>query len=596
MPPKARGGGRKGNSSEISVVSSNFKISVDVRESKPNALKDFFESLKDNFSNCEDTIPMFPEILPVKFRGKSVNLDTNTTLLRWQPESDKPHHGMLTLRDGTSTRDVRAYQKIIPVLDSQSWIRYKERPNQPFFWNFQKTELTTPENQAYVDVLASATVGKLRSLLKSPHFCEFQGAFRGTAKTFFANLEDDFEDFRFTRWFWESLEKNDFGLRVVRKQTGEALTLDQIKAEFKPDDEYLEDDIPEDVSSSEDDSSSDSNSSELTAQSLDVPDENGLIAENDVSLVETSDIGVDTKNTVNIQNRRPLTPKTVGTMSTHSDTTQMSFCEEQTFHAILYDMPVTVMFLEECEGTMDELLEDKSFAPVKSDGIENIWSAWLFQVIATLCQLQNTLRLTHNDLHTCNILQKKTDQEYLSYADSKGRLFKVPTQGQLFHVIDFGRSIFYLNNFVIVSSDYNDGHDAEGMYNFGPIEDPELPKVLPNRSFDLCRLACSLLRSLYPTTPNAKAKGVILTKEDSWEIRETEHPLFNQLWTWLRTKEGESVLEDAQGNEKYPDFDLQKVIAEKVKDALPEAQLNHALFSQYQVTKTEVKQYIQVPL
>lgn len=45
--------------------------------------------------------------------------------------------------------------------------------------------------------------------------------------------------------------------------------------------------------------------------------------------------------------------------------------------------------------------------------MENIWTAWLFQVVAALSQLQNWMNLTHNDLHTNNVLWKTTAEEFL---------------------------------------------------------------------------------------------------------------------------------------------------------------------------------------
>jgi hypothetical protein len=272
-----------------------------------------------------------------------------------------------------------------------------------------------------------------------------------------------------------------------------------------------------------------------------------------------------------------------------------SFAEEYEMYAEFNDMPVAIQYIESCEGTFDSLLESKELVPIQTVEQSNQWKAWLFQVCVALTQLQGALRLTHNDLHSANILWKKTDQQFLHYADSKGRKWQVPTYGYIFTIIDYGRSICCINNFFIVSSDYNDGHDAHGMYNFGPIEDTDEPHVAPNPSFDLCRLACDMLRVFYPVNPpSSNPKSRLITKEGSWEVRETDQPLFNLLWSWLKTKQNANVLETASGDEKYPGFDLYAVIAKDVRDAIPEVQLSNPMFKEFELkeSKSTVQQFI----
>ena len=135
----------------------------------------------------------------------------------------------------------------------------------------------------------------------------------------------------------------------------------------------------------------------------------------------------------------------------------------------------------------------------------------------------------------------------------------------------------------MISSDYDDGHDAFGMYNFGPIEDETQPRVHPNRSFDLCRLACSLLRGLFPVNPVSKEKGMILTKEGSWEVRETSQAVFNLVWGWLKTKDGKNCLETESGEEKFPGFDLYSYIAANVHSAVPRDQITKQCFRKFMV-------------
>lgn len=563
MPPK-----------KVVKSTSGIKPCLDVVE-----IKDEDIQLSKEFLSCfphlelpENKIGIYKEIVPAKLRGKQVHLDTGIQFLKWEPSEKSAFTGYLTFQEGSTIRKVLAYQKMMPLVDPYYWLRYKERPSQPFLWNYQKQEIVCPENQGYVDCVASFLVSKLRNTLNSPHFCEFLGCFRAVADAFYYNLEDDFEEFRFTTWFWKGFIDGDYDLRIIEKSTGRRLEKSEILEMFKPDNEFLHDD------SDSDKSSKDSNS--IGAESLpgDIYLED-LVAE----AVDIDDIAMSEKEPISIH-KRGGTPKTVHSLSTASDVSEMSFTDEYFMHAELHKMPVAIQFLEHCEGTMDELLEQKIYAPIVNKDQETKWTAWLFQVCAACSQLQNTLRLTHNDLHTCNVLVKRTTEEFLYYSDSNGRKWKIPTFGYIFSIIDYGRAIFTVNNFTVISSDYNDGHDASGMYNFGPIEDDSLPRVYPNKSFDLCRLACSLLRGLFPKFPESLPKGQLITKEKKWEVRETTSAVFNLLWVWLRTKKKENVLETEEGYEKYPGFDLYSVIAKEVGDAVPEEQFKKDIFKPFLVS------------
>lgn len=590
MPAKVIRGGKM---VQKNATSGEKKITVDVCEIPGEITASFFQN-QQNLSVIENKISLFKEIIPAKLRDKNITLDPGYTLLNWDPIDATSSTGWLTIssKSDNSQKRVKAFKKMMPLVDPYYWLRFKERPAKPFLWNYQKQEIVCPENQGYVDCVASYLASKIKLQLKSPHFCDFYGAFRAVTDIFYYNLEDDFEDFRFTNWFWNGLENNEFGIRVIEKPSGRRLTMEEICKLFKPDQEFLHDDQSDDNDSDLNEETDDDDYESLDAESLHDLSQN---SQNMVELMDLAEVDLQIQNSdpITISRKPGSTPKTVHSMTTASDD---SFTEDYDIHAELYQMPVAIQYLECFEGTMDELLEIKEYAPIKTAEQENIWSAWLFQICAALTQLQSSLRLTHNDLHTCNVLWKKTSAEFLLYSDTNGRKWKIPTYGYIFSIIDYGRSIFWLNNFTIVSSDYNDGHDAYGMYNFGPILEDDQPQVFPNKSFDLCRLACSLLRGLYHRNPASNPKGQIITKEGGWEVRETEKEVFNLLWTWLRTKSKSNVLETEFGQEKHPGFDLYAVIAKEVKDAVPEEQLGKSIFNKFRLKTEEVGNYIKIPL
>jgi hypothetical protein len=246
-------------------------------------------------------------------------------------------------------------------------------------------------------------------------------------------------------------------------------------------------------------------------------------------------------------------------------------------------LPVLMILQEEQEGSMDQLLDEEEIDghPSGSAEWEKRWQAWLFQVVATLTFLQEAISFTHNDLHTNNILWRTTDIPYLYYRlKGKKGVWRVPTYGKIFSLIDFGRSIFRIGKHQWISDDHWPNEDAAGQYNFGPFYDKKLPKVEPNPSFDLCRLAVSLLSGLYEEPP-AKKKGKkvgVLSEEGSWKVYETTSPLYNLLWRWTVDDAGRTVYENRHGEERYDGFDLYIQIAHHVHGAVPKEQLHQGVF------------------
>jgi hypothetical protein len=534
----------------------------------------FFESLE--FNSCEDIISMLTAILPIKLRGKECTIDSGYTLLKWIPSKADSNIGLLNVRSAQGEKTFDVYQKIIPLIDPFQWLKYNQKPSLPFLWKNQNKKILDPENQAYIDVLGSSLVSKLNNMYNSPHFCKFYGCFRAVSKKYIYDLEDDLEDIRFTTWFWNSIDKNEFVLNMIEKSSGRALSLDEIKEILKPDDEYLED--------SDSDSGSDSDSdSECKSEHISIS-----------SNIEIEEVSLDSMSVESAP--IVLTKKKRDSLnSSDSDLSESSLCDTYDIFIELDQMPIVVMYIEKCEGTIDDLLNNET-TPINSRSNELLWSAWIFQVIAGLCQLQGDIKLIHNDLHTNNILWKKTDIEFLFYKDTSGKCYKVPTYGRIFTIIDYGRAIFTINNFYCISSDYQDGNNAAGQYNFGPLEDPDEPKVFPNKSFDLSRLSCSLVRALFPYNPAPKKNGKVLTKERGWEVCETNYPLFNLLWLWLRSETGENILEKKDGREKYPGFDLYIEIAHHVKGAVPRIQLSHPAMSIFQVSELPDCKPIKIPV
>jgi len=229
---------------------------------------------------------------------------------------------------------------------------------------------------------------------------------------------------------------------------------------------------------------------------------------------------------------------------------------------VLKDMPTQVVTLERCHDTLDSLLEKNELR------VEEIESA-MFQVIVMLYTYQMLFDFTHNDLHTNNIMYIPTDQEFLMYR-IKEKFYKIPTFGKIYKIIDFGRAIYTVNDKVICSDSFSEHGMAYTQYNFEPFYNPQKPRLLPNKSFDLCRLGCSII------------DFIIDDIQDLDKFKKV--PIYDLIISWIYDDSGVNVLYKKNGEDRYPDFKLYKMIARIVHNHTPERQLDHACFEPYVVS------------
>jgi hypothetical protein len=219
--------------------------------------------------------------------------------------------------------------------------------------------------------------------------------------------------------------------------------------------------------------------------------------------------------------------------------------------AIIHKFPVHFIAMEKYEDTLDSLLCD-----ISPDELNSA----LMQIIMTLILYQKVFKFTHNDLHTNNVMWTPTEHEYLNYC-FHGKYYKVPTFGKIYKIIDFGRSIYTFQNKLFVSDSFHPDGDAATQYNTEPYFNKEEPRVDPNYSFDLCRLACSII------------EGV-----------EDKDGIYSVVNEWCLDDEGLSVMETPEGFERYPDFELYRMIALSVHKHTPQVQLERPEFKQYEST------------
>ena len=458
----------------------------------------------------------------------------------------------------------KGFCKVTHILDPIHTIKhYYTHPEKGLTRSNDK--MTNPMNQAYVDTLANYLLGQLRERGVSPHFCLFYGGFKAVADTYRFNITEEFGSYRRYKEFWNRKRKGEFTLFVERD-----------------DDESVESDLFKTPQSSlrstafsYNSDSSDSSDSVSSHESLD----SKIISNRESNMVELESVC-------------SFKTKSSDSSGSDSDSDSDSSVNENIYsvYSEFANYPVMMIFQERMEGVIDDMLEDDSMvgAAHGSKEWEARWIAWTFQIIAALCAAQGVLGFTHNDLHTNNIVWITTEESWLFYKNRSGTVWRIPTYGRIFRIIDFGRSIFRIKDKWFVSDDYNYGGDAEGQYNFECTKNGRSRKIYPNPSFDLCRYAVSVMDALFPEMPAEKLDGPILSKEGDWIIHETDSPLWNLLWTWLLDKDGRNVLREEDKTERFPDFDLYSHITENVFGAKPQDQITHSAFSSFKVAENSV--------
>ena len=473
--------------------------------------------------------------------------------------------------DSATRTSKQVFLKVTHLLDPIHWIRGEYSipkdaalPGHHKTWSAAWEKLQDQGNQAYVESVASYALGRLAEEGVSPHFNEFYGSCCAKAATYRYNLTDDFYSYREDRWFWKG-HKGDLFKLVVRnrKNPDEAVPEDISKFVF-------DSDIGSESGSELSGSGTGSESSEEELENITV--EPVTRAGSIHSADSMSDVFYTKSDSESGSNS-----------DTESDSSDI--LDTYDIHAEFADYPVMLILTEMNKGTMEDLLTDFE-AVGASPGTyewEERWTAWLFQIVAALACAQKIIGFTHNDLHTNNIVWIPTDEQYLYYRTGTGAKYRVPTYGKVFRIIDFGRAIFTINGRMFISDDFKEENDAGEQYAFSPLSKNFETEVPPNPSFDLCRLAVSLLSGLFPVKPIEIEDAATLSSEKGLVVKETMSELYNLLWSFMIDDKGRNVFMNPDESERFPDFDLYKHIAKSVHVAVPSAQIGKPLFTGYRI-------------
>jgi hypothetical protein len=229
--------------------------------------------------------------------------------------------------------------------------------------------------------------------------------------------------------------------------------------------------------------------------------------------------------------------------------------------------PVQVISMECCDDTLDNLINNTQLT-------EQEWLSALLQVTMILITYQKLFDFTHNDLHTNNVMYVSTEQKFIYYKCGSN-FYKVPTFGRIFKIIDFGRGVFKYKGKLFFSDSFKKGEDASTQYNTEPYFNESKPRVEPNYSFDLCRLACSMLD--YVINDIKECQNLSLLESYKRIIVE-----------WCLDDKGLNVLYKNNGEDRYPDFKLYKMIARSVHNHIPLKQLSRPEFVSFRTSLNKI--------
>jgi len=497
---------------------------------------------------------------------------------------------------GTDVESCEVYTKIVHLLNPIDVLRERYiHPIHPFLpqvtsqWKETVQRVHSQNNQAYIDYTLNYLLSRFREMDLTPHTVLFYGSFTGISSKYKFNITNEYDTYRNCRWFWDGVKERRATI-VVNDEVSEEIYNEIITPPFDEDEEVEVEPF--------DDTASVGSAVSVSFDTIQ-SDETSLESD-DAPLVEIED-SIDPGDPGDpVLVLEELEDSTIPFVSKESDHESDSESQEEFDHESdlgsqeesdgeieisleLSTIPVITIAQEAQEGIMDTLLDEDEIDGCEHGSAEweKRWIAWLFQVISVLTFLQSTLHFTHNDLHSNNILWRSTDKPYLYYSTKDGTMWRVPTYGKIFSIIDFGRAIFRLGKRNMVSDDHWPEQDASDQYNFGTFYNPKKPKCTPNMSFDLCRLSVSLIDGLFDETPSKKKGKKIMSQEGSWKVYETKSELYNLLWSWTVDDAGRTIYEDADGNEKYEGFELYIRIAHDVHSAIPREQLSKSVFNEF---------------
>tara|TARA_Y100000389_G_scaffold201837_1_gene245523 strand:+ start:1526 stop:3205 length:1680 start_codon:yes stop_codon:yes gene_type:complete len=526
-------------------------------------------------SNLQNYIPIYDLFFTLNENNRnSINLNNKWEITSiTQKISDKIYEAFVEDEKGNKKK-VNVFFKFAPLIDPLKYLigKYKDDDINilPCGDKDCDKKMLDVNNAAYVDSFFSYLTSKLLNEYGFVHGLDYHGGFLGVKNDYIFNSEDDI-DYMLNSSFFNENKNSLFKVTdELKKLINNDSVKNKIKLNIKKDEETINLSSLMNITGLDDDNDNDNDNGLKSGAQV-----------NDISLVDISTKQSRSTHS-SCSSRSSVTDDeedndgsdggSDGGDGSSDGSSDGSDGDDENFDIKINEFPVNIIALEACETTLDKLIEeDISYA--------ELISAFM-QIIMTLATYQKVFNFTHNDLHTNNVMFVETDKQNIFY-HFEGVYYKVPTYGKLFKIIDFGRAIYKYNGNLHCSDSFSLSGDAATQYNFEPYFNDKKPRLEPNYSFDLCRLACSLYDNL-------------IDEDEDDKNSEVYNPIKILMEKWCKDDKGRNILYKKNGEERYPEFKLYKMIARSVHNITPKAQLEDTIFSKYSVSKKSIKKNTKV--
>lgn len=579
-------------------------IEVNYQKRKNQELFKGLESSKSLFlSNTQNYIPIYNKFFSLNDSNyNNVNLNHKWYLTNVS-ESDEENSQLFNCKvknvTNNKTKEKDVFFKLAPLLDPYKFLIGKYNTDDDKIFKLPQLNYTEsdcyekfidPNNCAYVDGLFVYLSSNLINTHNFYHGVDYYGSFLSIKNNFTINAFDDIEYLNNSEFFNKNkgvlFKVDDYEyLFQNENQKLKPITIDHnVSAKSQISIKSFDDEIFEDIFDKKlvnlddlkdmsvdlvDLTNTDLQENKKTVDSItlksssscssrsshtDDDDEELNCGENNVDKTSNSDSGSDVWEDQDEDD------------DNYED--DESSLEEERINVVIPKFPVQVICMEYCEDTFDSLI-------LNNDLTKDEWFSALMQIVMILITYQKAFNFTHNDLHTNNVMYNQTDRKFIYYQYKK-KYYKVPTFGRIFKIIDFGRSIYKFNGKIFCSDSFQAGGDAATQYNTEPYLNEKKPRLEPNYSFDLCRLACSIF------------DYVIEDFDEMKDISKCKDPVKRIIVEWCLDDNGVNMLYKNNGQDRYPDFKLYKMIARCVHNHTPQAQLDRPEFDNYSIFKGDI--------
>ena len=441
-------------------------------------------------------------------------------------------------------------------------------------------KINDKNNISYVDGFFSYLSSNLLNNYNFINGVNYYGSFLGIKYKFLCNIEDDIDILSESDFFFNNKEI----LYEIDNNYSEIFNSDTRKNKNKINIEDLDDTILlseiEDLENTNEIITETQSNSNIQNKDNNIlhEEDNNILQEEGNNILDELNINIDLSNISNTN--KSTNSRSSSTCSSRSSLTNSkdssddddisdeeseSSEDDDEIKLMINKFPVQLIALESCHDTLDSYIIDSKIK-------DKEWESIIMQILFILITYQKVFKFTHNDLHTNNIVYNNTDKKFIYYKFD-GTYYKVPTFGKIYKIIDFGRSIYTFKNNLHISESFSPDGDAATQYNCEPYLNPNKPILNPNYSFDLCRLSCSLFDYFV---------------DDLSDYKKIKSPIKKLIMSWCYDDNNKNILYKSNGQERYPEFKLYKMIARIVNNHIPKDVIKNELFNEYKISKKKI--------